>query len=460
MADQLHQQDQGALEEQENRRQDNDQVIDSQDQGQPKSKSVIARAASSFGDLSYSVDVNPIVMSRAPDPLEQFSGNQLKAQDAYFEEQEKKHRQNLHVLAMHENIDASRQQKQRVQRHSPKAKAKNGALIEAILSGKDANQFVKDVNFASDKKREQEHQRIKQQVRTDIEQQVTGADINPRQQALDDQTESALDQVLDNGTLSGRSIATASDGPFAATTSEKTTETDKSEDTGQTEKTILGQDDNSLGLTDAKSGLDNMDDPADLLNMIQADFEVIGAEQTVSANSLPMINLNIRLGEIPSTIRDKNGFVVDLSKKDLAKLKNQLKKRLGKEMKMPVPIKTFNHLVAGNHQPSYNETELSNTILKGNHVDFSKSISEDSPLKFRTSYVEKDNKPAEPDLFSFKTPVDLQLESNRRNRVERLNQADLKAFTDDLKLKREDHSKQDTKLKQPSKTESGPELDM
>ena len=434
-----------------------DQPADDQKQGQ-----VIARAVSSFGDLSYAIDVNPIVMSRAPDPLETFSGNQLKAQDAYYEEQEKKHRQNLHVLAMHANIDAGRQKRQQAVRQHD-GKARSGTLIEAIMNGKDANQFVKDVNFASDQKRQQ-HERVKQQTRTDIEQQVTGVDANTRQQALDDQTVSALDQILDNGQLNGVAVATAKNSDSSSSSSESKTSQEELKDTGQTDKTVLGQDDNSLGLTDALTGKDNMDDPADLLSMIQADFEVVNAEQTVSQDSQPMINLNIRLGAIPSTIRDRNGFVVDLSKKDLAKLKEQLKKRLGKVMKRPVPIKTFNHLVAGNHQPSYNETELSNTILKGHYVDFSKTISEAHPLKFCAPILEDrlDKGEAIPDIAKARTPVDQALAKNHRNQVERFNQADLKAYAEDLKLKRENHGKEDKKLNQPSKhvDKSGPELEM
>lgn len=421
-------------------------------------RKVIAKAASSFGDLSYAVDVNPIVMTKAPDPLEQFSGDLLKAQDKYYEEQEKKHRETLQALQLHNNIDTSRQKKRQAVRQNVKANSAKGSLLQAIMSGKDANKFVKDVNFASDKKRE--HERIKQQTRTDIEQQVTGVDINPRQQSLDSQTDSALDQILGDGSLNGRTIASVSNGDGTSSTQSTTTNSVKSEDTGETEKTIRGQDDNLLGLTDNQSANDNsLSDPVDLLNSIQADFEVISAEQTVIKNSQPMINLNIRLGEIPSTIRDKNGFVVDLSKKDIAKLKTALKKRLSSVMKKPVPIKTFNHLVAGNGQQSYNETELSTAILKGNHIDFSKSISENRPLKFKSVInLTKDNVLTEPDMNVVKTPVDLRLDENRRNQVERLNQADLKAYEEDLKLKRENHSKKDLKLKQSSK--SSPDLEM
>ena len=272
---------------------------------------------------------------------------------------------------------------------------------------------------------------------------------------------SALDQILDNGQLNGVAVATAKNSDSSSSSSESKTSQEELKDTGQIDKTVLGQDDNSLGLTDALTGKDNMDDPAD---MIQADFEVVNAEQTVSQDSQPMINLNIRLGAIPSTIRDRNGFVVDLSKKDLAKLKEQLKKRLGKVMKRPVPIKTFNHLVAGNHQPSYNETELSNTILKGHYVDFSKTISEAHPLKFCAPILEDraDKGEAIPDIAKARTPVDQALAKNHRNQVERFNQADLKAYAEDLKLKRENHGKEDKKLNQPSKhvDKSGPELEM
>ena len=465
-----HQEDQ--LKDQQNDNSDN----------KPK-KTLIAKAsASSFGDLSYDVDVNPIVMSRAPDPLEQYSGNQLKAQDEYFEEQEKKHRLSLEQLARQNGADLGRQKKQKIVRKMPAEISKQGALIQTIMRGGDASQFVKDVNMASDRKREMAHDRVKQQLRTDIEQQVTGADINPRQQALDDQVDVAVDDAVSTGMVGDKATVGAKDSSAGdILESMVTSSKEESVDTGEQVKTVEGQDDNTLGLSDSQSEFDNaIADPVDLLNNIQANFEVTNAEQTLitnANNSQPMINLDLRIGSLPTKLRDKNGFVVDLSKKDIARIKAQLNKRFKKQMTWPVNIKTFNKLMAGNHQKTVDVVETSTAILKGNQIDFSKSVSADSPLKFKAplSVVTKPNKDdpekshhdVEIDWQKAKTPVDDTLARNHLQQIELTNQHNLADYEQDLKLKRENHAKKDLELKQESKNvnkepikNDGPELSM
>ena len=216
-----------------------------------------------------------------------------------------------------------------------------------------------------------------------------------------------------------------------------------------------------------------------------ADFDIISAKQDVinsNNTTIPMIGLTLQLSNLPKTIKDRNGFVRDLSKKDLARIKQQLSKHVGKKIQSNVPIKTFNKIVGGNGQPTYDEVQLSTTILTGHHVDFSKAVNEKVPLKIQAplsvdAISIKKNKTdsaddfqkelsIKPDFNTFKTPIDLVSDSRELARVQRINQLNLDDYEHDLALKREDHSKQDVKLSQPSKNldviekGDGPELDV
>lgn len=434
-------------------------------------------SSSEFGSLNYSVDVNPIVMTQDVDALDDPLEKQLKAQDEYFEKEEKKHRQSL--LAMKKTgLDVERQLNKQV----AKAKAKTnlpikGELLQALANGENPYDLIDQKNH--DNERYQKEQ-IKQLNRTDIEQQATGVDSNARQQARDDES-----SIVVNDTLAKNSNnSTAIDNETEIDTVNVNKE---SVDTGETQKTVVGQDDNTLGLSDSSSQNDNSieDDLPDLLNDVMADFDIISAKQDVinsNNTTIPMIGLTLQLSNLPKTIKDRNGFVRDLSKKDLARIKQQLSKHVGKKIQSNVPIKTFNKIVGGNGQPTYDEVQLSTTILTGHHVDFSKAVNEKVPLKIqaplsvdaisikknKTDSVDDFQKELsiKPDFNTFKTPIDLVSDSRELARVQRINQLNLDDYEHDLALKREDHSKQDVKLSQPSKNldviekGDGPELDV
>lgn len=421
-----------------------------------------ASSSSEFGSLNYSVDINPIVMTQDVDALDDPLEKQLKAQDEYFEKEEKKHRQSL--LAMKKTgLDVERQLNKQV----AKVKAKTnlpikGELLQALANGENAHDLIDQKN--QDNERYQKEQ-IKQLNRTDIEQQATGVDSNARQQARDDESSIVVNDTLTKN--SNDSTATNSETEIDTINISK-----ESVDTGETQKTVVGQDDNTLGLSDAASQSDNSveNDLPDLLNDVMADFDVVSAKQDVisSNNStIPMIGLTLQLSNLPKTIKDRNGFVRDLSKKDLARIKQQLSKHVGKKIQSNVPIKTFNKIVGGNGQPTYDEVQLSTTVLTGHHVDFSKTVNEKVPLKIQAPLsvdmmpMKKDTTDSandlqkelsiKPDFNAFKTPIDLVSDSRELARVQRINQLNLDDYEHDLALKREDHSKQDVKLSQPSK---------
>lgn len=412
---------------------------------------LMAKVASSIGEFNYQLDVNPIVMSKAPDPLASFDDNELRAQDEFFEEQEKKHRQNLHQLSLVSGIDMSRQMRQKLE--DTKHRHEKTSLIQAMMAGRDPNEFVKEVNKQSDARHAQQ-QRVKKQLQTDVQQQEAGVDANIRQEARDDQVENAVEQSINSGIINGKNVvgvkATNSQPKVIDTSSKQ----DVSVDTGEQEKVVVGQDDATLMNNDNAAY-----DPADLLEKIQANFEITNAQQTV-IDSQPMINLDLRLGAIPSKIRDKNGFVVDLSKKDIAQIKAQLSKRLHQKMHYPVPIKTFNTLVAGNSRPSYSKAELSNTIMKGYHVDFSQVISDDSPLKFKAPVlIDKQNKQQlKPDFDKVVTPVDEQAQLSQQQMILRQEALDRQANASTDNPKREDHSKEQMFGNQSYLEKDAPEL--
>lgn len=396
---------------------------------------LMAKVASSIGEFNYQFDVNPIVMSKAPDPLASFDDDALRAQDEFFAEEEKKHRQNLHQLSLVSGIDMSRQMRQKLE--DTKHRHEKTSLIQAMMAGKDPNEFVKEVNKQSDARHTQQ-QRVKKQLQTDVQQQETGVDGNTRLEARDDQVENAVEQSINSGIIGGKDVV----GVKATDGQSKVIDTSfkqaMSVDTGEQEKVVVGQDDATL------TNNDNAEyDPVDLLEKIQANFEITNAQQTV-INSQPMINLDLRLGAIPSKVRDKHGFVVDLSKRDIAQIKAQLNKRLHQTMHYPVPIKTFNTLVAGNSRPSYSKTELSNTIMKGYHVDFSKVISKDSPLKFKAPVLidKQHNQQLKPDFDKVVTPVDEQVQHNQQQLILRQETLDRQANDPVADPKREDRSKE------------------
>lgn len=408
-----------------------DDQREEQDKNSEK-KSLMAQVASSIGEFNYQLDVNPIVMSKAPDPLASFDDNELKAQDEFFEEQQKKHRQTMHQLSLLAGMDINRQLREKVDEN--KRRHEKTSLIQAIIAGRDPNEFVKEVNKQSDSRHAQ-HQRVKKQLQTDVQQQEAGVDANIRQEARDDQVEDAIDQSVKSGTINGSDVVGVKSSGGREQLTDSQTVQDVSVDTGEQEKVVVGQDDQTLINSDNAAY-----DPVDLLQNIQANFEIINAQQTV-INSQPMINLDLRLGSIPSKVRDKNGFVVDLSKKDIAQIKAQLAKRLHKTMQYPVSIKTFNSLVAGNSKQSYSKTELSNTILKGYHIDFSKSISEDSPLRFKAPVlVNKQDQQIKPDFEHVVTPVDDQMQLNKQQAILRQEAIDLQANSQSDQVQHSDHS--------------------
>lgn len=412
---------------------------------------LMAKVASSIGEFNYQLDVNPIVMSKAPDPLASFDDNELRAQDEFFAEQEKKQRQNLHQLSLVAGVDMSRQMRQKLE--DTKHRHEKTSLIQAMMTGQDPNEFVKAVNQQSDARHAQ-HERVKKQLQTDVQQQETGVDGNTRQQARDDQVENAVQQSIQSGIINGNNVVGVKSAAGRQEVINTSSKQDVSFETGEKEKVVVGQDDATL------TNNDNAEyDPMDLLENIQANFEIINAQQTV-IDSQPMINLDLRLGAIPSKVRDKHGFVVDLSKKDIAQIKAQLSKRLHQTMHYPVPIKTFNTLVAGNSRPSYSKTELSNTIMKGYHVDFSKVISESSPLKFKAPVLvdRQHQQQLKPDFDKIVTPVDEQVQQNYQQMILRQETLDRQANDPTNNLKREDHSQEQMFGNQAYRKPAEPEL--
>lgn len=103
-------------------------------------------SSSEFGSLNYSVDVNPIVMTQDVDALDDPLEKQLKAQDEYFEKEEKKHRQSL--LAMKKTgLDVERQLNKQV----AKAKTKTnlpikGELLQALANGENPHDLIDQKN--------------------------------------------------------------------------------------------------------------------------------------------------------------------------------------------------------------------------------------------------------------------------------------------------------------------------
>ena len=274
-------------------------------------------SSSEFGSLNYSVDVNPIVMTQDVDALDDPLEKQLKAQDEYFEKEEKKHRQSL--LAMKKTgLDVERQLNKQV----AKAKTKTnlpikGELLQALANGENPHDLIDQKN--RDDERYQKEQ-IKQLNRTDIEQQATGVDSNARQQARDDES-----SIVVNDTLAKNSNdSTAIDNETEIDTVNVNKE---SVDTGETQKTVVGQDDNTLGLSDSSSQNDNSieDDLPDLLNDVMADFDIISAKQDVinsNNTTIPMIGLTLQLSNLPKTIQARIKRTHRLGQKNSIKCTN------------------------------------------------------------------------------------------------------------------------------------------
>ena len=384
-------------------------------------------AKASFGELDYDIDVNPIVMTKEVSPLDDFNAK-LKMEDQYQDEEEKKKRvsqlQRINTVDTEPHVKEKPKKTLRV--------TKDLTLVDAVLAGENPSEIVKDVNKDYQPNKESQS---KKDIRRDIAQNNGGVDVDSRVQARNDRDDVGLLDTVTN------SISLA---PSVSDTKE--TDSVESEATTQFEKEVHGQDDNSLGLTDAKSGLDNIDDLPDLLNQIQADFEIVDAK-TVMVNNYPMINAGIQLKMLPQKIKDKNGFVINLSKRDLARMKQQLSKMLRHPVHMNIPINTFNAISTGNGRSAVVEKDVITRVQKGEHIDYGKSIIKDRPLLVTSSIHSKikDNQvEVLPDFRICRTPIDVLQESRDLRRIQELNQKEMQDFEKELKIAKMDRSHQET----------------
>lgn len=416
----------------------------------------------SFGDLDYAIDVNPIVMSRAPDPMEDYDNAMLADQDAFVKKEEEKHKRKMQEISRIAGVDPSRQQKKWMIEKLKPISAKS-PFFQAMIRGQNMQQALAKANEHSIRKREQQRIELQKQKQLDVEQQISGIDGNDKIQALDTQVDDAVNESIKSGQINHANIvgvkeATPVQKVSQTVNSEKVT--DNSVDEG-VEKQVVGQDDNSLSVGSQLAIDEQQNDPSDLLNDIQMNFEVVSAEQTVTNEdnqNKPMINLNLKLGSIPNKLKDRNGFVVSLSKKDIAKIKTELEKRLPHQMTYPVPIKTFNKLLAGNRQSTYSVSELSTAILSGSQVNFSKSITESKPLKFSAPMQvlsvgkSKEKQYAvQPDWDKLTTPVDELAQKQKQESIAKANRSFLKDYIQQLKQNHVNNQKKDLKLEKTTK---------
>lgn len=226
---------------------------------------------SGVGNVSYEMDVNPIVMTYAPDPLDDSPVPKLKQQEQYVEEEKRKRRERLQALLKQCGVDANREQKHQL---NLTRQVHDAPLLKAMLMGKDPKQVVKQVNAKTDQKQQEQQ---KQLIRTDIEKQVTGNDSNTRIQARDDQVDNVVNDVEQTGSVGSQGIVAQDVISSKNTENVSDKVTDSISETlsgGESGKTIVGQDDQVLSSQ-------SLNDPADLINNLQLDFEVVNAEQSV-----------------------------------------------------------------------------------------------------------------------------------------------------------------------------------